>query len=151
MDSRNAVADAAKDEEVNVAGGGGMGPILTQLQQITARIDDLTTKVDQTRELAVKTYARVVRHDNAEVHDDDELEEVPFLDGSWPWENEFVGPQNTQVKLPRRSSLQSVHDLTEQEAYAYFKGYYGPGVPLPDVETRKLRILNALGRYDDDL
>ncbi|RPD58317.1 hypothetical protein L227DRAFT_577339 [Lentinus tigrinus ALCF2SS1-6] len=40
------------------------------------------------------------QRDNAQVHDHDALEEVPFLDGTFPWDKDVPGPQNTYICYP---------------------------------------------------
>ncbi|THH20801.1 hypothetical protein EW146_g639 [Bondarzewia mesenterica] len=79
------------------------------------------------------------------------FEEVPFVDGTWPW-NEFVdGPNNQQVQLPPLRSENDIRQLTLAQAYAYFRGYR-PGQHMPvegnALNTRISAIFVEIGRGD---
>ncbi|TFK87679.1 hypothetical protein K466DRAFT_102420 [Polyporus arcularius HHB13444] len=125
-------------------------------QRMTGRIDDLCEKVDdmrvrlsQVEELAMKTHISRAKFDNSRRED---LIEVPFPDGTPPWNREVDGPDNTgRVVLPALDTIQAVATLTTAQTYGYFRGYW-PGEPLPPVRKDcKLMIFTAIGCRMDGL
>ncbi|KAA1478035.1 hypothetical protein DENSPDRAFT_885576 [Dentipellis sp. KUC8613] len=118
-------------------------------QELNQKIDDLDRKVDEVRELSLKTHIAFVTHHNTVFCDTINLLQVPFPNGVFPWGREVDGPDSTRVVIPELSSIDSVKNLTMAEAFGYFKGYH-PSTPMPpDLRTRKTEILVALGRRQE--
>ncbi|KAJ7588335.1 hypothetical protein C8J56DRAFT_1164831 [Mycena floridula] len=77
--------------------------------------------------------------------------QVPFQDGTDPWNTNGHGANQVAVVLPPLNTVQAVRQLVMQEAYAYFRGYY-PGIHMPAgpnaLGLRIDDILAAIGRGD---
>ncbi|TFY56222.1 hypothetical protein EVG20_g9012 [Dentipellis fragilis] len=118
-------------------------------QELNQKTDELDRKVDEVRELSLKTHIAFMTHNNAFFCDPNSLLQVPFPDGLFPWRREVGGPDGSRVVLPELTSIDSVKKLTTAEAFGYFKGYY-PTAPMPpDLQACKKDILVALGRRQD--
>ncbi|KAJ3867455.1 hypothetical protein EV359DRAFT_61414, partial [Lentinula novae-zelandiae] len=75
--------------------------------------------------------------------------EIPFPDGRKPWGLSVDRPGHPNVILPRLDNQASIDNLTHDQSYAYFAGYY-PNMPVLNtgpntLHDQKLAIAHAIG------
>ncbi|PIL31014.1 hypothetical protein GSI_05707 [Ganoderma sinense ZZ0214-1] len=124
----------------------------TRLDQMNARLDEMDARTthdrDELKAITIKGYIIMITRENGAYQQFDELAEVPFPNGMFPWGKEVDGPNNTRVTLPELRSLDAIKNLTPPQLYGFFQGYY-PGEPLPPTARCREKILFAIGRGKD--
>ncbi|KAM5533656.1 hypothetical protein V8D89_012680 [Ganoderma adspersum] len=98
--------------------------------------------------VATRHHIRMVKRENRLHRPSDDLAQVPFQNGRFPWGKEVDGPSRMRVTLAALRTVYAVKNLTMPQLYGYFRGYY-PGEPLPSPACRRKKILVAIGREKD--
>ncbi|KAJ3926201.1 MAG: hypothetical protein NXY57DRAFT_979161 [Lentinula lateritia] len=116
--------------------------------------DDVNTLKDSVNALRSDTSTLLIRdgkdrNGQRNVNNSGLFHEIPFPDGRKPWGLSINRPGHPNVILPRLDNQASIDNLTHNQSYAYFAGYY-PNMPVLNTGPntlcdRKLAIARAIG------
>ncbi|KAJ3862787.1 hypothetical protein EV359DRAFT_83003 [Lentinula novae-zelandiae] len=115
---------------------------------------DVNTLKDSVNDLRSDTSTLLIRdgkdrNGQRNVNNSGPFHEIPFPDGRKPWGLRINRPGHPNVILPRLDNQASIDNLTQNQSYAYFAGYY-PNMPVLNTGPntlcdRKLAIARAIG------
>ncbi|GAW04911.1 hypothetical chloroplast RF1 [Lentinula edodes] len=105
--------------------------------------DDVSTIKDSVNTLRLDTSTLLIRdgkdcNGQRNVNNSGPFYEIPFSDGRKPWGLSVDRPGHPNVILPRLDNQASIDNLTYDQSYAYFAGYY-PNMPVLNTGPNTLR------------
>ncbi|KIK57180.1 hypothetical protein GYMLUDRAFT_263243 [Collybiopsis luxurians FD-317 M1] len=117
--------------------------IAEQLDRVEEKLDKINTHLAKVTILAARDS-----NDKRKTQPTGPFHQVPFEDGTWPWDEEVPGLNNDNIQLPPLINDAAIEGLDGPQSSAYFLGYF-PTQPIPCIiAQRKNAIRTAIGRGD---